>query len=261
MCLPIRLIATDFDGTLFTELESPPVCEPLQRLISELQSRGAKWVINTGRDLSGLTEALARAGVPTRPDYLVLGERELYQQEDSHYVGVEEWNSACARAHAELFERVRPDLPRLAAWISSRFNAHLYADSYSPLCLIADNNGDADVIHAYLVEYCRGVPNLGLVRNNIYARFHHTAFDKGTALGELNRRLGLQPQNVFAAGDWLNDLPMLSRRYAHWLAAPANAVEPVKDAVRQQNGFVSDLPYGGGVAEGLVFCLERAQRE
>src|ERR1019366_9106863 len=61
MSLPIRLISTDFDGTLFAEFESPPIPEPVQELIGELQSRGAKWGINTGRDMSSLMEALARA--------------------------------------------------------------------------------------------------------------------------------------------------------------------------------------------------------
>ncbi len=259
MCLPIKLISTDFDGTLFAELESPPIHEPLHRCIGELQSRGAKWVINTGRELSSLVDGLAHARVSTHPDYLVLGEREIYQRDDSQYFGLDDWNSACARAHAELFARVRADVPRLAAWISVRFDAQLYEDAYSPLCLIADNNGDADIIYDYLAAYCRGIPNLGLVRNNVYARFHHVAFDKGTALGELTRRLHLKPESIFAAGDSLNDLPMLSRRYARWLAAPGNAVVPVKDAVRKQGGFVSDLPHGRGVAEGLEFCLEQAR--
>jgi hydroxymethylpyrimidine pyrophosphatase-like HAD family hydrolase len=260
MCSPIKLISTDFDGTLFAEAECPPIHGPLHQRIGELQSRGAKWVINTGRDLPSLLGLLAHAGVPTEPDYLVLGEREIYQRADSQYVGVEEWNSACTRAHAELYARVRPDLPRLAAWISARFEARLYEDAYSPFCLVADNNGDADAIHDYLAEYCRGVPHLGLVRNTVYARFHHVGFDKGTALGEVTRRLSLHPRNVFAAGDWLNDLPMLSRQYARWLAAPGNAVESVKDAVRRQDGFVSELPHGSGVAEGLEFCLAKAQR-
>jgi len=42
----------------------------------------------------------------------------------------------------------------------------------------------------------------------------HEAFNKGTALAAITRRLGLTPEAVFAAGDQLNDLPMLSRRYA-----------------------------------------------
>ena len=42
MSLPIQLISTDFDGTLFAEFESPPIPEAVQTLIGGLQSRGAK---------------------------------------------------------------------------------------------------------------------------------------------------------------------------------------------------------------------------
>ncbi len=260
MSLPIKLISTDFDGTLFAEFESPPIPEAVQTLIGDLQSRGAKWVINTGRDMSSLMEALGRARISVEPDYLVLVEREIHCHVDSQYVGLEEWNAACVRAHAELFARVRADLPRIVAWISARFHAQLYEDAYSPFCLIAGNNGDADAIHEYLGEYARGIPHLTVVRNDVYARFGHEAFNKGTSLAEITRRLGLSPEVVFAAGDWLNDLPMLSRRYAWWLAAPDNAVESVKQAVRQQEGYVSELPHGDGVAEGLEFCLRNAKR-
>jgi hypothetical protein len=260
MSLPIKLISTDFDGTLFAEFENPPIPEPVQRVIGELQLRGAKWVINTGRDMSSLMEALARSGIPVEPDYLVLVEREIFCHTDSQYVGLEEWNATCARAHAELFARVREDVPGIVAWISARFHARLYEDAYSPFCMVAGNSGEADVIHEYLTDYCRGIPHLTVVRNDVYARFSHVAFNKGTALEEITRRLGLSPEVVFAAGDWLNDLPMLSRRYAHWLAAPGNAVEPVKQAVREQGGHVSELLHGYGVAEGLEACLARASQ-
>jgi hypothetical protein len=258
MSLPIKLISTDFDGTLFAEFESPPIPESLQQLIGGLQSRGAKWVINTGRDMSSLMEALARSRISIEPDYLVLVEREIYVHADSQYLGLEEWNVACARAHAELFARIRSDVPRIVAWISARYHARLYEDAYSPFCLIAGNTGDADIIHDYLAEYCRGIPRLSLVRNDVYARFSHDAFNKGTALAELTRRLGLHREQVFAVGDQLNDLPMLAREYARWLATPANAVEPVKRAVREQDGHISKLPLGQGVAESLEFCLAAA---
>src|SRR5206468_1512125 len=95
------------------------------------------------------------------------------------------------RDEAELFRRVQPDVPRLVAWVAARFHARIYEDAYSPFCLIAGNNGDADLIHAYLEEYSRTVPNLTVVRNDIYARFCHAAYNKGSALAELTRRLGL----------------------------------------------------------------------
>jgi hydroxymethylpyrimidine pyrophosphatase-like HAD family hydrolase len=257
MNLPIKLISTDFDGTVFAEFENPPVPAELQTLIGGLQARGAKWVINTGRDMSSLMEALGRAGIEIEPDYLVLVEREIHVHRDSRYVGLEEWNTSCAQAHAELFARVDGDLPRLVEWISTRFHARIYEDPYSPLCLIAGNNGDMDVIHQFLEGYSRGVHQLAVVRNDVYARFSHSAFNKGTALAELTRRLGLGPEHVFAAGDHLNDLPMLSRQYAGFLDAPANAVEPVKAAIRRQDGHVSDWSHGTGVADALNRFIQK----
>ncbi len=252
---PIKLISTDFDGTLCSEYDSPSIPDELQGLLRDLQARGAKWVINTGRDMSSLREGLAEARLAVEPDYLVVVEREIHAHQDSQYIGLEEWNGPCARAHAELFARVLPDVPRLAAWISRRFPAYIYQDAYSPFCLVADNNGDADSIQTYLAEYCRTIPHLAVMRNDVYARFSHAAYNKGTALAELSRRLGLSPAQVFAIGDHWNDLPMLSGLHAGLLAAPDNAVEMVKAAVRRQNGYVSGWPHGRGVADAIKYYL------
>ncbi|MGI8966729.1 MAG: HAD family hydrolase, partial [Limisphaerales bacterium] len=115
--LPIRLISTDFDGTLFAEFENPPVPLRLQKIIGQLQAQGVKWLINTGRELSSLMEALGRAHLSVKPDYLVLVEREIYRHENLQYVELADWNRDCSRAHAELFLKVRADMPRLIAWV------------------------------------------------------------------------------------------------------------------------------------------------
>jgi hydroxymethylpyrimidine pyrophosphatase-like HAD family hydrolase len=258
MLLPIKIISTDFDGTFFAEFENPPVPVALQHCIGHLQRHGAKWVINTGRDLSSLMETLGRAHLSVRPDYLVVVEREIYIRQDAQFVECAAWNRACSQAHAQLFERVRADVPSLAAWINQRFTATLYEDPYSPFCLIAERTGDADVIHTFLEDYCRRIPELNVVRNDVYARFSHHAYNKGSALAEIARQLKIGPEAIFAAGDHYNDLPMLLRKYAHWLAAPANAIDSVKEAVRAENGYVSRQSHGHGVADGLEFCLKRA---
>src|SRR5882724_71440 len=123
---PIKLISTDFDGTLFAEFENPPIPQKLQELIGELQSQGAKWVINTGRDMSSLMETMARSHLSVKPDYLVLVEREIHFHHNAQYSGWDDWNDACYRAHEELFVRVRRDLPRLVSWVESQFNATIY---------------------------------------------------------------------------------------------------------------------------------------
>lgn len=259
MSAPIQLLSTDFDGTLYAEFENPPIPARLQALIGQLQGQGTKWAINTGRDMDSLMETLNRLRLDVEPDYLVLVEREVHEHRNARYMGLESWNSACTTAHAELFARLQPELPRLSAWIKARFQTQIYEDPYSPFCLIAASNREMDVIHRYLDDFARSIPHLTLVRNDVYARFSHRAFNKGTALGELSRRLGLRAEAVFAAGDHLNDLPMLARAYAHFLAAPANAVPEVKETVLRQGGYVSGLSYGHGIAEALAYHLGQAQ--
>jgi HAD superfamily hydrolase (TIGR01484 family) len=256
MSCPIKLISTDFDGTLFAEFENPPVPKKLQEIIANLQARGIKWCINTGRDLSGLMEALGRSHLSVKPDYLVLVEREIYTHENLSYVGLAEWNSACSRDHEEIFARVRKDVPALTEWVNQRYSAvAIYEDLYSPFCFIADKTAHAEAIHEHLETYCQKVPGLTVVRNDVYARFSHEKYNKGTALSELGRRLGIQPHEILAAGDHLNDLPMLCHQHARWLVSPSNAVAVVKETVRRQMGFISELHCGHGTADGLEFYL------
>lgn len=253
---PLKLISTDFDGTLFAEFENPPIPKRLVNLIGQLQARGAKWVINTGRDMSSLMETLARSQIEIQPDFLVLVEREIFQHDGVRYAPLAEWNDACARDHEALFARVRPAVAALTDWVNARFHATVYEDAFSPFCLIAGNNGEADLIHRRMDEFCARFPELTVVRNDVYARFSHSAYNKGTALAEISRRLAVNPAEIFAAGDHLNDLPMLQSAFAHRLTAPHNAVPEVKAAVRRQAGFVSELLCGHGVAEGLEHHLQ-----
>jgi hydroxymethylpyrimidine pyrophosphatase-like HAD family hydrolase len=240
---------------LHADFENPPVPHDLQALISELQRQGAKWVINTGRNLSSVMEGIARARLTVHPDLLVTVEREIHFRDGSHYAACVEWNHNCEMAHQQLFRRVREDVPRLADWVGKRFRASLYEDEFSPFCLIAESNQDADAIQQFLENYCDGVPDLMLVRNDIYARFSHVAYNKGTALGEIARQLGIARKHTFAAGDHLNDLPMLSGQFASYLVAPNNAIPVVKETVRRENGYVSDQPWGHGVVRGLEHFL------
>jgi hydroxymethylpyrimidine pyrophosphatase-like HAD family hydrolase len=256
MALPIKLISTDFDGTLHAEFENPPVPHDLQELIADLQRQGAKWVINTGRDLTSVMEGIARARLSIRPDYLVVVEREIHLLDGLHYIPCGGWNDACASDHAGLFARIRPDVPDLFSWVEKHYPANVYEDPWSPFCLIARCNEDADAIMQFLQEYATGVPELTVVRNDVYARFSHTKYNKGTALAEIARQLGIGREHVFAAGDHLNDLPMLSTQFAQCLVAPDNAVPEVKELVRGQKGYVSHQPWGHGVARGLEHYLQ-----
>ena len=135
----LKLLSTDFDGTLFAEFENPPIPHELEQLIGKLQKDGAKWVINTGRDLSSLMEAIGRARLSIMPDYVVVVEREIHFHKESRFIGLEDWNRNCTLNHQQLFETIRADMPRLVEWVNARFTATIYEDPYSPFCLLVSH--------------------------------------------------------------------------------------------------------------------------
>lgn len=256
MSLKIKLIATDFDGTIFQENESPPVPVEVQNKIISLQSKGCKWVISTGRDLLSVLEGIARAKLEVRPDFLVTVEREIYIKNGGSYKPLEDWNKKCDILHYKLFEKVRPFIPKLTKEINSKFKATIYADGFSPFCIIAENNRMMDEICEYLLKFCSNIADLSVMRNDVYARLCHKNYNKGTTMLEISRLLGLKPDSIFTAGDHINDLPMLDKKIAKYIAAPSNAVDVVKLAVQRQNGYLCQNRAGLGVLEALNYYLE-----
>jgi HAD superfamily hydrolase (TIGR01484 family) len=253
--LKLKLLCTDFDGTIHNDQERPPVPLALQELIQNLQQRGAKWIINTGRDLPSLLTALEQAQLHIEPDYLVVVEREVYYRDGTHYRSHAQWNDRCRQIHDAFFSGIKDRIPEIKTWILSRFKASVFEDAYSPFCMVAATNADADAIMVYLAGVCREVPGLDVMRNDVYARFSHADYHKGTAMAEIGRLEEVERDGIFAAGDHLNDLPMLSSDFAGCLMAPANAVAEVKQAVRHHRGYISRTSHGHGVREGLEFYL------
>ena len=65
----IRLLSTDFDGTLVAH-DNDPVLDPACiELIGQLQRDGALWTINTGRSVELLESGLLDFEFPIRPDF------------------------------------------------------------------------------------------------------------------------------------------------------------------------------------------------
>jgi HAD superfamily hydrolase (TIGR01484 family) len=251
----LKIICTDFDGTLHSESQNPPIPEGLLSLIAQFQRRGAKWVVNTGRDLGSLQATLSRTSQGVHPDYLIVVEREIHTRTQRVYLAHDAWNHQCAREQETLFKLVRPRMGEVKSWIRARFHALVYEDVYSPFCLAATSNDDADEILDYVQSFFRDLPELTIVRNDIYARFSHVRYNKGTALGEVARLENAKPEQILAAGDHWNDIPMFTNRFARWMIAPSNSVADVKALVLSQNGFVATLPGGLGVLEGLAHFL------
>ncbi|HAB15298.1 MAG TPA: HAD hydrolase family protein [Verrucomicrobiota bacterium] len=247
----IRLISTDFDGTIHEDFAHAPVPEAFQNRVAALQARGVIWVINTGRDLASLMESIGRAHMRVLPDFAVTVEREIYRHVRGHYEAVEPWHTNCIRAHTGLFSDYAGELAELFSMLEAKYDATFYNDSWSPVCVIARTNGQMDAIQQELDTFCAAVPDLAPVRNDVYLRLSHRRYSKGTALQEIQRLLELRPEQTFAAGDHLNDLPMLRREVAHWLVTPYNGLPRVKAQVEGEGGFLALQSCAAGVLEGL----------
>lgn len=251
MTFDLRLVSTDFDGTIHEDFADAPVPASLQERLAHLQSNGVLWVINTGRDLASLLESIGRAHMNVRPDYIVAVEREIFRFKGHRYEPVEPWNTQCVHDHAELFASMAGDIGDLMQHLSAKYDATFYADGWSPLCVIARNNPQMDAIQVELDAFTATATEVVSVRNDVYVRLSHRGYSKGTALREIARLSGLNPAQIFAAGDHFNDVPMLSRDVAHWLASPANAMPSIKTQVLAQGGYVARTNCGHGVLEAL----------
>jgi len=249
----LRLICTDFDGTL-AEPENQPISIAFFHRLAAWRQRGqVYWVINTGRTFESLAADLVRRQAPIWPDWVVAMEREIWLVRDRRGIGWFEWNRKCELLHTQLFESVQPLWKLVEDYIVRHTNARLVEDAGSPLGIIASCEEEADEISAYMTPLLKDWPTLVAVRNSIYFRFSHKFYDKGACLDAISSGLRVLPMQIMAVGDHLNDLPMLERRYARHLACPGNAVEEVKEKVRAEGGYVASA----NVAEGTVEAWDK----
>lgn len=251
------LLCFDFDGTLVHHDLDPPFAAALGALLVKARKNGARWLINTGRSLSHALDGVQTYGLPGEPDYIVAREHELFARDDAgRWIDAGEWNDRCRIAHDTFFEEHADVLGEVRSFTESRNLAWWVDDRVDPAGLVAHGEPEMEEIVTF-IEKCRpSYPTLGYHRNSVWMRFTHINFNKGSALAELTRQLGLTSERVFAAGDNLNDLPMLRRQFAAGLCCPSNALDEVKLHVRSEGGHVAGLPGSAGVAEGLATFLK-----
>ena len=249
----MRLICTDFDGTIAEAGNHPISLAFFERLHAWRKLGPVYWVINTGRKFDSLHEDLIRRQVPIWPDWAVAMEREIWLLRDRRGIGWFEWNRKCELLHNQLFESVHPVWKLVEDYIVRHTSAQLVEDAGSPLGIIASCDEEADEISSFMTPLLENWPTLVSVRNSIYFRFSHKFYHKGTCLEAISSGLDVLPMQIFAVGDHLNDLPMLDRRYARHLACPGNAVDEVKEKVREQGGYVAKA----NVAEGTVEAWDK----
>ncbi|MCE9611293.1 MAG: HAD-IIB family hydrolase [Chthoniobacter sp.] len=249
---PIRLLSTDFDGTVVNHDTPPPVVPEFFAALAEMRARGVLWAVNTGRVLWHIEEGLQELKFPIEPDYVLTSEREVFHRgPDGRWQDFGDWNVRCAAAHDALFSKADTLLADIEAYLATHTRAHPIYEGARLIGLAAESDDEMDRICEFLEKETARVPAFQFMRNTIYVRFCHEDYSKGTALAELARLTGIQHGEIFAAGDHYNDLPMLDGRHAQWVTCPGNAVDAVKRAVTAAGGYVAAGECSAGLVEAL----------
>lgn len=251
----IRLISTDFDGTIVAH-DSDPVLDPLcMQLIADLKSDGAAWAINTGRSVELLESGLLDFEFPVQPDFILTSERDVFRPSTNggaRWEAFGDWNERCAREHAELFTAKESVLAEVVDFVNQKTRSRLIYQADGVEGLIAADEAEMDRITKFIDDAREKQPKFHYQRNTVYLRFCHSDYHKGAALAELARLIDVPRENIFAGGDHHNDLSMLDGKFAAMPACPANAIRLVKDTVEDAGGYVAKRAYGSGMHEALL---------
>ena len=249
----IRLLSTDFDGTLADNLH-PRSCVPiLDYELAEAVRGGALWAVNTGRSLESALEGLRGLGASVSPDYILTSERHIHKPDGMggwHDYG--DWNEICSEHHDLLFKESGIFFDRITTLVDSHEGVAFQQNSTGvPEGLVASSEEELDQLILELESLPGRPEDFHYQRSNIYLRFCHRRYDKGSALAELSRLIDMPTSQILAVGDHQNDLPMLFGEVAAMVACPSNAHPSVKEAVVRVGGHVSELPAGEGTAEAI----------
>jgi HAD superfamily hydrolase (TIGR01484 family) len=249
--LKAKLVCTDFDGTLAGENPDEPLAPEFFRWLSSSRKVSEiSWVVATGRSWESLREALLTHEAPLMPDWIVTVEREIHQVKEGQAHSLEAWNKCCTETHQALFGRHGALLERIEREIGSTDEVTVIPDA-GAIGLIAGSKESIQRTDALVNEIIREHPEISTVRNGPYFRFAHVDYHKGSCLAEIQKLLDLPSFFTFIAGDNLNDLPMLQRKFGHFLACPSNSVPEVITQVKKEGGYIASQEAGSGIAEAL----------
>lgn len=249
----IRLLSTDFDGTLVAHGSDPVLDRGCMQCIERLQENGVIWAINTGRSVDLLQTGLTDFEFPIHPDFILTSERDVFRPSSNggKWEPYGDWNERVAREHAQLFQSAESVLAEVVDFVNQKTKARLLYHSAGLEGLVAETEEELDRVTKFIDRARAKQPQFHYQRNTVYLRFCHADYHKGAALAELSRLLEIPREEIFAAGDHYNDISMLDGRFAQFPACPANAIAEVKNAVRSAGGYVATKGYGAGVHEAL----------
>jgi len=250
--MAIRLLSTDFDGTLVGHEPDARTAASLCVALRDLRGRGALWAVNTGRQFWFALEGLEHACLPHDPEFVLSSEKEIYARtQDGNWQALAEWNDRTEEQTADLFGRAGHVVEAIQRMATQEEGIEMLYEGGRISGLMTESAALMERTAQRIRELASDVPEFSFNYNHVWMRFTHREIHKGSVLAELARHLGVSREEVLAIGDSHNDIPMLDGAAAAMVACPDNAVGEVKKLVLAAGGYVSPYPWGEGVADAI----------
>jgi len=258
--MPIKLIATDLDGTLIGRDDDQEFYVPFRESINQFRrSRNAVWVVSTGRSLKSFRKAfLLMEHWDILPDFVIVRHAYIYSVFRGRYLPHFVWNARIRwqiRTHRNSIHRL------LRLWHSQLFDRFdrmgtVVADP-KRLCVQFSRIEDADTAAKFLQEKVRGHSLLNVFRYQSEVDVRVVPSTKGVALVQLCQRLGIGPEHCMAIGDGHNDLALLDPEVVKYVGCPANATSEIVSLVHERKGHIAR----GEAMEGVMEVLNAFETE
>jgi HAD superfamily hydrolase (TIGR01484 family) len=260
MAMKIKFVATDLDGTLIGNGETPEDFVAFREQLQALRGRWqTRWGIITGRHVESLREVLNHFLMwHLRPDYVVAEDARIFKLDARMrlipFIG---WNLGvdsqrfwlkwrCRRRMRDWCEQLRERFPEavdmsrpgIDVWIKLKSED----EALGVECWLRELTADQTdyLVFRWGAEVCLA-PGIGT---------------KEQALVRLCQHCGIHAEHVFAVGDGANDVAMLSGRAAAMPACVGNAASDVTGAVRNASGYVARNNGLKGVMEAMQVYLD-----
>jgi len=245
----IKMIFSDMDGTLLDDAGQLPA--EFGEVLAELHRRGVSFAPASGRQYFAL-----------RQQFAAYADKLIFLAENGAYVvrqGKELFSNVMERALADVVltdaaklepQGIYPVLcGKQSAYVKSHnqvfldemgkyYTQYTFVDDFSAvedeiikISLCDAASADAERTIYPRMQICQDRLQT-VLSSNYWVDIMNADNNKGAAIRQLQRILGLQPEECAAFGDYLNDLEMMQA--VHYSYAMANAHPEVRQAARFQ---------------------------
>jgi len=251
----IRIVATDLDGTLIGNGEEPEDYRVFAAMLVDMHAQwGTRWGIITGRHLNALRGILTTLQLHRLvPDFIVVEDARIFTVDDRNVATpFFWWNMRVDARRLGLNWRHRRRLHRWRTQLRERFpKAQDLSRKGIDVWLRLSNLEEAVEAEDYLLEETSGFCRFLVFRWGEEVCIAPAIGTKAEALSRIAKSMRVEPEEVFAVGDGVNDVSMLRGEVARMPACVGNAVETVVAAVRKADGHICRNSGLKGVIEAL----------